>query len=371
MFPKWYDKWVAENPKDIYGPAILIGVLGGAVLFAALLVTWGRPFAVEAAQTGPRGTGMSVTKFVAANATPDPTIALYYTEPPIIPTGGEALAGEIYENVQVLGDLTEDNFTRLMNAITLWVAPEQGCAYCHGDGGIETYGADDLYTKVVARRMIQMTQNLNENWSGHVNVSGQAGVNCFSCHRGQPVPTNVWFRIAPVVDAMAGWGAVQNRATVQSQYTSLPSDALEKYLLDGEEIAVHDLESRVPGGPADEGYRTWQHTERTFSLMNYFANSLNVNCVFCHNSRAFYDVAQNTPQWAQAQLGIAMVLELNNDYMLPLQDVLPPERLGPVHADVPKTACATCHKGYQKPLGGMDMLADWPELAASGPPVYQ
>ncbi len=370
MLPKWYDKWIQDNPKDIYGPAILIGVLGSAVLAAALLVTWGRPFPVEAQQTGPRGTGMSVTKFVADASRPDPTLELYYSEPVIVPAGGENLAKDVYQNVQVLGDLTEDNFNRLMNAITQWVAPDQGCAYCHGDGDVSTYGSDDLYTKVVARSMIQMTQGLNENWSGHVNLSGMAGVNCYTCHRGQNVPSDIWFNVTPTVDVMTGWGGVQNRVTPVSQYTSLPSDALQKYLVEANQIAVHDLESRVEGRPSDEGYQAWQHTERTFSLMNYFSNSLNVNCVFCHNSRAFYDVGQNTPQWATAQLGIAMVQEVNNDWLLPLEGILPPNRLG-AQGDVPKAACATCHKGYSKPMGGAHMIGDWPELAATGAPVYE
>lgn len=29
MFSKWFDKWNRENPKEIYGPAIAIGVVGG------------------------------------------------------------------------------------------------------------------------------------------------------------------------------------------------------------------------------------------------------------------------------------------------------------------------------------------------------
>jgi len=112
-----------------------------------------------------------------------------------------------------------------------------------------------------------------------------------------------------------------------------------------------------------------QNAERTYSLMNYFANSLGVNCVFCHNSRAFYDAAQVTPQWATASLGIAMVQELNLDYLIPLEEVLPPERLGPVHADAPKLACMTCHKGYQQPLQGTNVIADWPDLATIGASV--
>ncbi|TNF60961.1 MAG: photosynthetic reaction center cytochrome c subunit [Rhodobacteraceae bacterium] len=374
MLPKWFNDWNRDNPTNIFGPAILVGALGGAVFVAILLVTWGQPFATASMQTGPRGTGMSVPEFKVALARPDPTIDAYYTDSPIVPQGGEPLAKDIYQNVQVLGELTEDNFNRLMLAMTQWVSPEQGCAYCHGDVALEEYGKDDLYTKVVARRMIQMTQTINDDWSGHVNAVGEVGVNCYTCHRGENVPSEIWFKIAPVTETMAGWSANQNRATSISQSTSLPSDALEKYLLEANQIVVHDLESRVAGGPADKDnpLPSIQDTERTYALMNYFANSLGVNCVFCHNSRAFYAAAgEVTPQWSTASLGIQMVQELNNVYLVPLRDTYPPERLGPVYADAPKTACKTCHKGYQRPLQGLNVIADWPELASSDPPVYE
>lgn len=358
MLPKWFDKWVADNPKDIYGPAILIGIVGGAVVVAALLVTWGRPLPVEALQTGPRGTGMSVTDFVAVAEAPDPTVEGYTSSAPVAPATGARTAGQAYPDAEpLLADLSVENYDRLVAAMREWT-------------GIPTlFEGEENYQTVVARRMIQMVQNLNENWAGHVNISGRAGVNCYTCHRGQPVPSDVWYQVTPVTQSTAGWAAVQNRVTPLSAYTSLPSDALQHYLVEANVIAVHDLEPRVAGSPSDEGYRTWQDTERTFSLMNYIDNSLGVNCVFCHNSRAFYDVGQVTPQWATAQLGIGMVQEMNNDYILPLQDVLPEERLGPM-GDVPKAACRTCHKGYQRPMGGFDALTDWPELATTGAPAY-
>jgi photosynthetic reaction center cytochrome c subunit len=219
--------------------------------------------------------------------------------------------------------------------MTQWVAPEEGCAYCHGDVDIENYGNDDLYTKVVSRTMIQMTQNINENYEDHV---GGAGVNCYTCHRGEPVPSEIWFNITPVNDNAAGWSANQNRATSISQSTSLPSDALEKYLAD----------------------------------YNYFSNSLNVNCTFCHNSRAFYELEESTPQLLQSQLGIGLVQEINLDYLPEIEGILPQERLGSIHGDVPKVGCKTCHKGYSKPLDGTDMISDWPELATTdGVPVYE
>ena len=56
--------------------------------------------------------------FDVARLAPDPTIDAYYTEAAYKPNGDEELAKDIYKNVQVLGDLTEDNFNRVMNAMT-------------------------------------------------------------------------------------------------------------------------------------------------------------------------------------------------------------------------------------------------------------
>ena len=365
MFPKWFDKWNSDNPTNIFGPAILVGTAGGAVFLAAMIVAWGQPFATASQQTGPRGTGMHVQEFVSDLEAGDPTLADYYEDEPFYPQEGEDLAGDIYENVQVLGNLTDANFNRLMNAITLWVAPDEGCAYCHAGAAEGNYADDDLYTKVVARSMIQMTQNINQNWAAHVQANAEVGVTCYSCHRGQPVPNNVWFEIGPVNSNVAGWPAIQNRVTMTSNFTSLPSTYLEHFLLQDEDgfygvAQVHDLASRVENLPGDP---LIQQTEMTYAWMNYFSNSLGVNCVFCHNSRAFYDPSQVTPQWATASLGIIMVQEQLEQYILPLESVLPEERLGPVYADVPKLACRTCHQGYQQPLNGLNVIRNWPELA--------
>jgi photosynthetic reaction center cytochrome c subunit len=362
MLPQWFNKWNRENPTNIYGPAVAIGVVGGAVVVAALLVSWGQPYATDSLQTGPRGTGMSVPEFETDLATPDPAIAgfLETTSAPIPPQGGEETAGEARENVPPgLENLTVDNYDRLLTAMRAWT-------------GIPDLFADPAsYQTAVGHTMISMTQNINENWDAHVNANKQVGVTCYTCHRGQPVPDNIWFRATPTVETMEGWSAVQNRVTPLSQYTSLPSDALEEYLVNYGVIAVHDLESRVENDIANDPLI--QQTERTYSLMNYVSNSLGVNCLFCHNSRAFYPSSgQITPQWSTANLGIQMVLELNNEYLIPIEGLLPPERLGPVHGDAPKVACKTCHQGYQQPLQGTNVIGDWPELATTtGEPVYE
>jgi photosynthetic reaction center cytochrome c subunit len=50
-------------------------------------------------------------------------------------TGNGTQGSDIYQNVQVLGDLSAGEFNRLMAAITAWVSPEEGCTYCHGNDG--------------------------------------------------------------------------------------------------------------------------------------------------------------------------------------------------------------------------------------------
>ena len=87
------------------------------------------------------------------------------------------LAKDVYKNVQVLGDLPNAEFDRVMVAITQWVAPKQGCGYCHdvkpGADGKVNYADDALYTDKVARRMIAMTMHINADWGKHVGPFGR------------------------------------------------------------------------------------------------------------------------------------------------------------------------------------------------------
>ena len=130
-----------------------------------------------------------------------------------------APASEVYQNVQVLGDLNENEFIRVMSAMTEWVSPEQGCTYCHAEG--EELSSDSLYTKVVARRMLQMTRDINVDWQPHV---AQTGVTCYTCHRGQPVPPNVWFNEPgqPHARGVLGNPAGQNQPALLAGLASLP-----------------------------------------------------------------------------------------------------------------------------------------------------
>lgn len=309
---------------------------------------------VDVEQTGYRGTGMQNPENPRMRAeerdrhqAPEPLAAA--------PDAGPR-AGQIYQNVEVLGDLSVGQFQRVMRAMTQWVAPEQGCAYCHVAGN---FAAEDEYTKIVSRRMLEMTRHLNARWEPHV---ADTGVTCYTCHRGHNVPQELWF-YEPGDDRFADSGGRerQNAPLAETGFSSLPHDALEAYLEGDGGIRVQG-ETALPEA-VSAGTKV---TERTYGLMVHMSRSLGVSCQTCHNSRAFGSWEQSPPQRTTAWHGIRMVRELNNDFLDPLTGVFPDHRLGP-RGDVGKVNCATCHQGIQKPLYGASMVEDYPSLIGERP----
>lgn len=281
-------------------------------------------------QLGFRGTGMEevedvdrLHRAVAATTLPP--------ELPSLPPGLATTPGQ-WQNVQVLTDVSAAEFNRTMVAMTQWVSPEAGCAYCHVNGD---FASDSIYTKVVARQMLRMTRAINGDWTSHV---GQTGATCWTCHRGQPVPEEVWF--------LGG-----------------PSQSLRHYL-DRDDVRVQS----ATWAPSDANRSSIKQTEYTYALMLSMSRALGVNCVYCHNSPRWSSWEQSTPQRLTALRGIRMARSLNNDYLLPLQPVFPAERLGPL-GDVAKVECATCHLGAYKPLYGAQLARDFPALYANANPA--
>lgn len=325
----------------------------GAVLCLGLLTGCER-FPMDTVQHGYRGTGMvqvynpRTTALKAEENELPPSI-------PALPESGPK-ASQLYKNVKVLGDLGGNEFTRLMVSMTTWVAPNEGCVYCHNPAN---FAEDSKYTKVVARRMIEMTRHINADWKSHV---AETGVTCYTCHRGNPVPNSVWFK-APEQDKGAdfiGDRAGQNLAAKSVGLSSLPSDPFTPFLLG-------DLDIRVNGPTAlPSGNRhSIKQAEWTYGLMTHMSTSLGVNCTYCHNTQSFSNWKGNPPQRATAWHGIRMARDLNTAYMEPLTDVFPQHRLGPT-GDVAKANCGTCHQGDYKPLNGQSMLKDHPRLAGPG-----
>ncbi len=346
------------EPIGTWFPTKLAAVVGSVFALAIIWGVLGLPLrGTQLEQVGFRGTGMvQVTGAPAYKAALASVAAVPESEPYIEPDADSVLARDVYENVQVLGHVTEDNFNRLMLAITEWVAPEQGCAYCHGEDG--NFAHDDIYAKVVARKMIQMTQTVNSEWQSHVAATG---VNCYTCHRGQNVPSYLWFDEVPENAGIIGWSNGQNTPNAMLASTSLPGGVFDKYLVGDAEIRVISPTSR-----GDETGQDLKSAEHSFGLMIHMSNGLGVNCAYCHNTRAMNVWEQGPPQRTTAWYGIRMTRMLNNDYLNPLGPVYPPHRLGPT-GDAPKANCSTCHQGVYKPLMGTPMIGEWPELAAPGP----
>jgi photosynthetic reaction center cytochrome c subunit len=326
------------------------------LLSATLLAACERP-PMQSTQQGYRGTGMQQVdnpRILAAQKAALPAL-------PDLPPPGSSdgpKAKDVFQNVKVLGDLSVGEFTRHMAAITQWIAPEEGCGYCHN---LANLADDSKYTKVVSRRMIEMTQHVNSDWSQHVSTTG---VTCYTCHRGKPVPENITFAVPTPKNNRVGPGlgddAGQNKADPSIALASLPYDPFGIYLAGGktgsEEIRVQGVKAL----PQDDHRSSIKQAEFTYSLMNHFSKSLGVNCTFCHNTQSFQ--SWNGPvQRVTAWHGIRMARDLNSAYLQPLTGTFPAHRLGPT-GDVANVSCATCHQGVNKPLAGLAMAKDYAGL---------
>ena len=119
------------------------------LLTAALLLSGCERPPIETVQTGYRGTGMeqiynprTLAKQASLNAAPVAAEAASADGPK---------ARDVYQNVKVLGDLSVAQFTQLMVNMTNWVAPTEGCAYCHNPANFAEEGKYELRVKALDR----------------------------------------------------------------------------------------------------------------------------------------------------------------------------------------------------------------------------
>jgi photosynthetic reaction center cytochrome c subunit len=346
----------ADPPRSPNPRCARVGPLFG-VLCGLLLALAGCD-RTDTVQRGHRGTGMlqlydpgAVASQAELNSVPEP-------EPKEEPEADAPAIKDVFKNVQVLNDLSVLEFSRLMQAMSTWIAPEEGCDFCHNPNKLDS---DEKYTKIVARRMLQMTRDINTGWKNHV---GDTGVTCWTCHRGQAVPSGDWFARPAQSQAanFIGNRHGQNQAGVSTVVNSaLPNDPLSEYLVGDDSIRIQGTRP-LAGANA----HSIKRAESTYGLMLYMSNSLGVNCTYCHNTRALARWDESTPQRATAWHGIRMVRDLNRAYLIPLKPQFPANRLS-AEGDGPKVGCETCHKGAFKPLYGAQQLPDYPELAGVMP----
>ena len=238
-----------------------------AVAFLAVVFTsFSRP-PVATSQNGYRGTGMDQVFNPRTVAAAQDVNALPEEVAPQDNSG--QLSSQAYKNIQVLKNVDANELLRLMQAMTDWVAPSQGCNYCHNPDDL---AADNLYTKIVARQMLRMTQHINMTWKSHVS---ETGVTCFTCHRGQPVPTFIWFQNPGPMQAggMAETGTGQNMPAPSVGLTSLPYDPLATFLATRDDVRVVST-TALPEGSG----KSIKSAEATYGLMMYMSEALGVNC---------------------------------------------------------------------------------------------
>lgn len=331
----------------------------------------------KSSQEGYRGTGINqiVNPKLAKAQVPIPA-NIYAT-----PDDSGPRASASYQNVQVLGGVSTERFNHLMAQMNNWVVPaaglpveEQGCNYCHNPNNM---ASDEKYTKVVARKMIQMTQSINANYTSHVQGTG---VTCWTCHRGNAVPAYKWASAAPAKPmGMARVNTGQNYPAASAAFASLPGDPFSAYLKDDGVNNIRVASSKSL--PSPDHVVSLKEAEKTYGLMMHLSSGLGVNCTYCHNSASFREWNMSSPKRALAWYGLRMVASTNAEYMTPLASVFPavnplggasPWRKGPA-GDVYKVNCATCHQGLAKPMNGVSMRADnptlWPGAAAPAPAV--
>jgi hypothetical protein len=145
----------------------------------------------------------------------------------------EQMMEQRYKNIQVLKGLPASQLRPMMNYISASLGVN--CAFCHVRTGDQwEYEKDDNNHKKIARRMIQMTMDINKN-----NFQGKPQVSCYTCHHGDEhtVVTPPLPRVAPVVTPRSN----EPRPT--------PQQILAKYAeAIGAKEAVEKIKTRVIKG---------------------------------------------------------------------------------------------------------------------------
>jgi hypothetical protein len=134
---------------------------------------------------------------------------------------GQRTAGEVFENVQVLKDVTVDDFMTLMGLMTAAVGGD--CADCHKGAGTNVVDwAFDTPRKKKAREMSAMVQAINRDHFG-----GRQVVSCWSCHGGRTRPI-----LTPTLDQVYGEPDLLPEDLVYSSSPDLarPEAIIDRYL---------------------------------------------------------------------------------------------------------------------------------------------
>lgn len=106
--------------------------------------------------------------------------------------GGGRQGGQPPQNLKVLPkDIARPALTAMMRGFVSALGAEN-CAFCHVDDMAQR-ASDDNPKKDIARKMIQMTMDLNKQLDaiGKPAAPDAPKITCFTCHRGAAKPATV------------------------------------------------------------------------------------------------------------------------------------------------------------------------------------
>ena len=131
----------------------------------------------------PDGNTLTIETVASANGKDTPSTLVFDKQPD---SAGDALrkpeetAGAHHKNVQILKDMPASHFIDAMRSFNVALGVE--CQHCHVQGKFE---ADDKPQKLMARKMLTMTKNINDT-----TFAGKNEVRCYTCHKGQVDPAS-------------------------------------------------------------------------------------------------------------------------------------------------------------------------------------
>lgn len=103
---------------------------------------------------------------------------------PILVGGVSGVAMADFKNLQVLPkNISKDELKSLMKAQAKALGVE--CDHCHD---VPDMASDKLENKKIARKMMQMTADINDKWLKGMKDAEKNKVTCGTCHQAHEVP---------------------------------------------------------------------------------------------------------------------------------------------------------------------------------------
>jgi hypothetical protein len=182
-----------------------------------------------------------------------------------------------FENLPVFPrDIPRDTLTAIMRAFTGALGVR--CTYCHverepaaggggGGGGLNlNFASDSLPNKRIARRMLVMSDSINRHFLASIPERDQppTNVNCMTCHRGLPKPSNIQTLLTSITTN-------QGVDSAMARYRALREN-IAAGLYDFREAPVSEAAQRLSAqGRHDDALKLLQMNQE------FYPNSVNID----------------------------------------------------------------------------------------------